>query len=58
MLSWMRDWFQTWEAYCFKCRCDRKIENPRMVVLRNGNETRQGICFYCGTNLSTFARKA
>jgi len=28
------------------------------VILRNGTKTQQGVCGYCGTNLSKFKAKA
>ena len=61
MFGWMRDWvdgFKTREAYCFRCRCDMKIDKPRTVILSNGTETQQGVCVDCGTNLSKFKARA
>jgi hypothetical protein len=59
MFGWMRKFFGplTVGAYCFKCRCDRTIENPKTIVLSNGTKTRQGVCHACGTNLSKLEGK-
>jgi len=60
MFAWMKEFFWgiTCDAYCFKCRCDRKMDNPQTVILRNGTKTQQGVCGYCGTNLSKFKARA
>ena len=57
MFAWISNWVdgfkvKTWKAYCFKCRCKRRIDRPRTAILKNGRETRQGNCVYCGTHIS------
>ena len=60
MISWMKEffWGVTYEAYCFRCRCDRKIDKLKTIVLSNGTKTQQGICVDCGTKLSKFKARA
>ena len=39
------------EAYCFKCRSKREIQNPRSVTLKNGRPATSGVCPQCGTKV-------
>ena len=39
------------EAYCFKCRAKREINNPEPVTLKNGRPATQGTCPTCGTKV-------
>ena len=39
------------EAYCFKCRTKREINNPQSVTLKNGRPATQGTCPVCSTKL-------
>lgn len=39
------------EAYCFKCRTKREINNPQAVTLKNGRPATQGTCPVCSTKL-------
>lgn len=39
------------EAYCFKCRTKREIQNPNNVTLKNGRPAIQGTCPVCGTKV-------
>ena len=39
------------EAYCFKCRTKRTINNPQAVTLKNGRPATQGACPTCGTKV-------
>ena len=60
MFAWMKKVFLgiTCEAYCFTCRCDRKIDKLKTIMLSNGTKTQQGVCIDCGTKLSKFMGKA
>lgn len=39
------------EAYCFKCRTKRQINNPKAVTLKNGRPATEGTCPVCGTKV-------
>ncbi len=39
------------EAYCFKCRSKREINNPEEVTLKNGRPATHGTCPECGTKV-------
>ena len=39
------------EAYCFKCREKREIQNAQGVTLKNGKPATQGTCPTCGTKV-------
>ena len=39
------------EAYCFKCRAKREIQNPESVTLKNGRPAVRGTCPVCGTQV-------
>ena len=39
------------DAYCFKCRTKREINNPQAVTLKNGRPATQGTCPVCSTKL-------
>ncbi|MFQ6028298.1 MAG: DUF5679 domain-containing protein [Dehalococcoidia bacterium] len=39
------------DAYCFKCRQKREIQNPQAVTLKNGRPATQGTCPTCGTKM-------
>ena len=39
------------EAYCFKCRARREIQNPQLITLKNGKPATQGGCPSCGTKV-------
>ncbi|MFL2644349.1 MAG: DUF5679 domain-containing protein [Dehalococcoidia bacterium] len=39
------------EAYCFKCRSKKEIQNPAAVTLKNGRPATQGTCGVCSTKL-------
>ena len=39
------------EAYCFKCRTKREINDPEATTLKNGRPATKGTCGLCGTKL-------
>ncbi len=39
------------EAYCLKCKGQRKLIDPQGVTLKNGRPATQGICDSCGSKL-------
>ena len=39
------------EAYCFKCRTKREIQNAKVVSLKNGRPATEGVCQQCGTKV-------
>ena len=42
------------QAYCLKCRENVEIMSPKLITLRNGSLTNQGICPVCLTNVYRF----
>lgn len=44
------------EAYCFKCRDKREIQNPENVTLKNGRPAVRGTCPVCGTTVFRIGR--
>ena len=44
------------EAYCFKCRAKREIQNPENVTLKNGRPAVRGTCPVCGTTVFRIGR--
>jgi len=39
------------EAYCFKCRTKREIQNAKAVTLKNDRPATEGVCPLCGTKV-------
>ena len=39
------------QAYCFKCRAMREINDPMQVILKNRRLATQGTCSVCGTKV-------
>ena len=39
------------DAYCFKCRAKREINNPAQVTLKNGRPATRGTCPTCETKM-------
>jgi len=39
------------EAYCFKCKSKKEMENPKQVVMKNKRPATQGKCPTCGTKM-------
>ena len=46
------------EAYCFKCRSKREIQDPIPVTLKNGRPATQGTCPVCSTKVFRIGRAA
>ncbi len=46
------------EAYCFKCRSKREIQDPTPVTLKNGRPATQGTCPVCSTKVFRIGRAA
>ncbi len=44
------------EAYCFKCKARREMQEPRPVFTSNGAPATQGTCPVCGTKLYKMGR--
>ena len=44
------------DAYCFKCRAKREINNPQTVTLKNGRPATRGTCKICSTQLYRIGR--
>ena len=40
-------------ARCMKCRKQMKMENPKLVTLKNGRNAMKGLCV-CGTKMFKF----
>ncbi len=39
------------EAYCFKCKEKREIQNPQAITMKNGRRATQGVCPVCSTKV-------
>ena len=39
------------QAYCFKCRAKREINNPVSITLKNKKPAVRGVCAVCGTKV-------
>jgi len=39
------------DAYCFKCKTKREINNAQAVTLKNGRNATSGACSNCGTKV-------
>ena len=44
------------EAYCFKCRAKREINNAQQTTLKNGRPATKGTCPVCGTTVFRIGR--
>ncbi len=44
------------EAYCFKCKTKREIQNPAAVFTATGSPATQGTCPECGTRMFRMGR--
>lgn len=40
------------KAYCFKCKTQREIKDPKEVTLKNGRKAVKGTCTVCGGKIS------
>ena len=40
------------KAYCFKCKKQQEIKNPKECTLKNGRKATKGTCSVCGCNTS------
>jgi predicted GH43/DUF377 family glycosyl hydrolase len=39
------------QAYCMKCRANKKMRNPKNITMKNGKPATQGTCPTCGTKM-------
>lgn len=39
------------QAYCFKCKAKRELQDPQPVFTSNGTAATQGVCPVCGTKM-------
>ena len=46
------------EAYCVKCRANRKMIAAQLVMTKNGRPAAKGKCPVCGTNLNRILGRA
>ena len=44
------------QAYCFKCKTKREMQDPRAVFASNGTPATQGVCPVCGTKMFKMGR--
>lgn len=49
---------EAFQAYCFKCKTQRAIENAQPVFLSNGSPATQGQCGVCGSKLTRMGSTA
>ena len=40
------------KAYCFKCKAQQEVKNPKVVTLKNGRKATKGTCSVCGAKVS------
>jgi hypothetical protein len=40
------------KAYCFKCKSQQEVKNPKVVTLKNGRKATKGTCAACGGKVS------
>jgi len=40
------------KAYCFKCKKQQEMKNPKEVTLKNGRKATKGTCSVCGGKTS------
>src|SRR5947208_3268676 len=46
----------SYEAYCFKCKTKRVLQNPQAVFLANGTPALRGVCPECGAVLTRIGK--
>lgn len=39
------------EAYCFKCRQKREMQDEKEITMKNGKPATEGKCPVCGTRM-------
>ncbi|MDO8637570.1 MAG: DUF5679 domain-containing protein [Dehalococcoidia bacterium] len=39
------------QGYCFKCKIQKEIKNPKSITMKNGRSATQGVCPTCGTKI-------
>ncbi len=44
------------EAYCFKCKTKREIQNPKPAFTKTGSPASRGVCAVCGTSVFRMGR--
>ncbi|MCC7362165.1 MAG: hypothetical protein IT317_21960 [Anaerolineales bacterium] len=45
------------EAYCVKCRANRRMTAAQLVTTKNGRPAAKGKCPVCGTTMMKFLSK-
>jgi hypothetical protein len=45
------------EAYCVKCRANRRMVAAQLVITKNGRPAAKGKCPVCGTTMMKFLGK-
>jgi hypothetical protein len=45
------------KAYCFKCKSQQEMKDPKEVTLKNGRKATKGTCAACGCNISRMGGK-
>jgi hypothetical protein len=43
--------FPSMKAFCFKCRQEMEVKDPKVSKMKNGNTGTIGICSFCGTKV-------
>lgn len=39
------------EAYCVKCKANRRMRDVKRVTMKNGRAAARGVCAECGTGM-------
>lgn len=47
-----RMWEGPMRAYCFRCKKQQEMRNPKEITLKNGRMATRGICSVCGGKIS------
>ena len=45
------------QAYCVKCKAQRKMKDAKQTTLKNGRLAAKGVCPVCGTSMFKFLPK-
>ena len=45
------------QAYCFKCRTKKEMNNAKAITMKNKKPATEGVCCACGTKMFVIAPK-
>ncbi|MFC1995289.1 DUF5679 domain-containing protein [Chloroflexota bacterium] len=44
------------QGYCVKCRCKTEMKDTKIITMKNGKPTTQGVCSACGTKMCSIGK--